>query len=88
MPPGLAAPFLMATSVSACAPGPGMIYVATPTMEQGGALAVRVTSLALHLASYPHIGRAAFGTTVLLAASRSLLVAVKLAACYSGWGRA
>lgn len=86
MPPiELLIPFLIATSVFAFTPGPGMFYMAIQTMAHG-AKAGWLSSLAFHIASYLHIFLAAFGVTVLLAAAPVLLVLIKLAgAAYLIW---
>lgn len=86
MPPTeLLIPFLIATSVFAFTPGPGMFYMAIQTMAHG-AKAGWLSSLAFHVASYLHIFLAAFGVTVLLAAAPVLLVVIKLSgAAYLIW---
>lgn len=78
-------PFLVATAVFACAPGPGMFYMAVQTMAHGGR-AGWLSALAFHLASYLHILLAAFGITVVFAAAPTLLLLLKLAgASYLVW---
>ena len=78
-------PFLIATSVFAFTPGPGMFYMAIQTMAHG-AKAGWLSSFAFHLASYIHILLAAFGITVLLKTAPFLLLVLKLAgAAYLVW---
>lgn len=86
MPPAeLLIPFLIATSVFAFTPGPGMFYMAVQTMAHGAA-AGWLSSFAFHLASYLHILLAAFGIAVLLQAAPYLLLILKLAgASYLIW---
>ncbi|MEP1206796.1 MAG: LysE family translocator [Rhizobiaceae bacterium] len=86
MPPfELVLSFLIATFVFAFTPGPGMFYLAVQTMAHG-ANAGWLSSCAFHLASYGHIASAAFGMTVLMETSNSLLVAIKVAgAAYLIW---
>ncbi|MEM7178438.1 MAG: LysE family translocator [Pseudomonadota bacterium] len=71
-------PFLIATSLFAFMPGPGMVYMAVQTMAHG-VRAGGLSSVAFHLASYVHIASAALGVTILLAAAPVLLLALKLA---------
>lgn len=77
--------FLIATSVFAFTPGPGMFYMAVQTMGHG-VRAGFLSSFAFHLASYVHIASAALGVTLLLSATPALLVTLKLAgAAYLIW---
>ena len=86
MPPvELLLPFLLATSIFAFTPGPGMFYMAVQTMAHGPK-AGWLSSFAFHLASYFHIVLAAFGITVLLKTAPFLLLFLKLAgAAYLVW---
>lgn len=86
MPPAdLLVPFLVATSVFAFTPGPGMFYMAVQTMIHG-TRAGWLSSFAFHIASYVHILLAAFGITVLLKTAPILLVVLKLSgAAYLIW---
>lgn len=86
MPPiELVIPFLIATSVFAFTPGPGMFYMAVQTVAHG-AKAGWLSSFAFHVASYLHIFLAAFGVTVLLKTAPYLLLLLKLAgASYLVW---
>lgn len=78
-------PFLVATSVFAFTPGPGMFYMAVQAMVHGRRAGWH-SSLAFHIASYVHIFFAAFGVTALLKAAPTLLVVLKLAgASYLIW---
>ena len=86
MPPAeFLIPFLVATSVFAFTPGPGMFYMAVQTMAHG-ARTGWLSSIAFHIASYVHILLAAFGITILLKTAPILLGALKLAgAAYLIW---
>ena len=86
MPPfELVLPFLLATSIFAFIPGPGMFFMAVQTMAHG-ANAGWLSACAFHLVSYGHIACAAFGVTILVAAAPVLLTALKLAgAAYLVW---
>jgi len=86
MPPiDLLIPFLIATSIFAFTPGPGMFYMAIQTMAHG-VKAGWLSSLAFHLASHLHILLAAIGLTILLKTAPFLLLMLKLAgASYLIW---
>lgn len=86
MPPiELVLPFLLATSIFAFTPGPGMFYMAVQTLAHG-AKAGSLSSCAFHLVSYGHIASAAFGMTVLLTTAPILLLILKfIGAAYLIW---
>ena len=86
MPPfELLLPFIIATSIFAFTPGPGMLYMSIQTMARGQN-AGWLSAVAFHLASYVHIFSAAFGVTVLLQTLPFLFVALKVAgAAYLIW---
>lgn len=78
-------PFIVATAIFACVPGPGMFYAAAQTIARGRR-AGWLSAVGFHLAGYVHICAAAFGLAVLLQAVPVLYVAVKFAgAAYLIW---
>lgn len=70
-------PFILATAVFACVPGPGMLYAAAQTVARGRR-AGWLSALGFHLAGYFHIAAAAFGLAFLLETTPLLYAAVKL----------
>lgn len=86
MPPiDLLLPFIVATSIFAFIPGPGMFYMSVQTMVRGKK-AGWLSAIGFHLAGYVHIAAAAFGVTILLQAQPVLFVALKFAgAAYLIW---
>ncbi|MEM1274117.1 MAG: LysE family translocator [Pseudomonadota bacterium] len=70
--------FFLATAIFAVTPGPGWLYLAAQTMTHGPRAGL-YSSLAFYLASFVHIGFAAFGVTILLASAPHVLIALKLA---------
>ena len=86
MPPfELLLPFIIATSVFAFVPGPGMFYMSIQTMARGRR-AGWLSAAGFHLGAYFHIFAAAFGVTALLQSLPFLLFALKLAgATYLIW---
>lgn len=81
----LLVPFLVASALFACVPGPGMLYAAVQTVAQGRR-AGWLSMVGFHLGAYVHIAAAAFGLSVLLQAVPPLFLAVKLAgATYLVW---
>jgi threonine/homoserine/homoserine lactone efflux protein len=81
----LLAPFILATAVFACIPGPGMFYAAAQTVARGSR-AGWLSALGLHLAGYVHIAAAAFGLAILLETVPVLYICVKLGgAAYLIW---
>ncbi|MEQ8354013.1 MAG: LysE family translocator [Kiloniellaceae bacterium] len=78
MPPfELLLPFIVATSVFAFIPGPGMFYMSIQTMARGRK-AGWLSAAGFHLGAYLHIFAAAFGITFLLKTVPVLFVVLKL----------
>lgn len=78
MPPSeLLLPFIIATSVFAFVPGPGMLYMSIQTMARGRK-AGWLSAAGFHLGAYLHILAAAFGISILLEAAPMLFVSLKL----------
>jgi threonine/homoserine/homoserine lactone efflux protein len=78
-------PFIIATSVFAFIPGPGMFYMSIQTMTRGSR-AGWLSAVGFHLGAYVHIFAASFGVTVILEAIPTLFVALKLlGAVYLIW---
>lgn len=86
MPPfELLLPFILATSIFAFVPGPGMFYMSIQTMARGRR-AGWLSAAGFHLGAYFHIFAAAFGVTILLQSLPFLFFALKLAgAAYLIW---
>ncbi|MDA1309995.1 MAG: LysE family translocator [Proteobacteria bacterium] len=86
MPPfELLLPFIIATSVFAFVPGPGMFYMSIQTMARGRR-AGWLSAAGFHLGAYVHIFAAAFGATILLQSLPFLFSTLKLAgAAYLVW---
>lgn len=83
--PDLLLPFLLATAVFACVPGPGMLYAAAQTLA-AGRRAGWLSALGFHIAGLGHIAAAAFGVSALLAVLPALFTAMKLlGAAYLVW---
>lgn len=79
MPPfDLPMPFIVATAVFACIPGPGMLFMSVQTMVRGRR-AGWMSALGFHLGGYPHILAAAFGVALLLETLPVLFLLLKLA---------
>lgn len=70
-------PFLVATTVFAFIPGPGMFYMSVQTMVRGRQAGC-LSAAGFHLAGYLHIFAAAFGITILLQAVPAFFVVLKL----------
>ncbi len=78
-------PFILATAVFACVPGPGMFYAAAQTVAKGRR-AGWLSAIGFHMAGYVHIAAAAFGLAILLETVPVLYTVVKLAgAAYLIW---
>jgi threonine/homoserine/homoserine lactone efflux protein len=75
-------PFLVASALFACLPGPGMLYAAAQTLA-GGRRAGWWSAAGFHIAGLGHSAAAAFGVATLLALVPALFTAMKLlgAAC-------
>ncbi len=71
-------PFLIASAVFACVPGPGMFYAAAQTMS-GGRRAGWYSALGFHIGGFFHISAAAFGLAVMLKTIPVLYTIVKFA---------
>lgn len=78
-------PFLVASLVFACVPGPGMLYAAAQTISWGRRVGW-MSAVGFHIGGYAHILAAAFGLAVLLQAVPILYSIVKFAgAAYLIW---
>lgn len=78
-------PFLIATAVFACIPGPGMFYMSVQTIVRGRR-AGYLSAAGFHLAAYLHIFAAAFGITALLQTAPAVFTLLKLlGAAYLAW---
>jgi threonine/homoserine/homoserine lactone efflux protein len=78
-------PFLIASAIFACIPGPGMFYAAAQTLASGRR-AGWYSALGFHLAAFGHIAAAAFGVSLLLEVMPTLFMVMKaLGAGYLIW---
>ena len=78
-------PFLIASAIFACVPGPGMLYAVAQTMASGRRTGWHA-AIGFHLAGCGHIAAAAFGVTILLQAIPALFVVMKaIGAAYLIW---
>lgn len=78
-------PFILASLLFACVPGPGMAYAAAQTIARGRR-AGWLSAVGFHIAGYAHILAAALGLAVLLETVPILYAIVKFAgAAYLIW---
>jgi threonine/homoserine/homoserine lactone efflux protein len=78
-------PFLLASAVFACVPGPGMLYAAAQTLASGRK-AGWWSALGFHIAGLGHGAAAAVGVSTLLAVVPALFTVMKLVgAAYLIW---
>ena len=71
-------PFIVASLIFACVPGPGMAYAAAQTIARGPR-AGWLSAVGFHIGGYAHILAAAFGLAVLLETVPILYAIVKFA---------
>lgn len=86
MPPAdVLIPFLIASAIFACVPGPGMFYAVAQTMASGRRAGWHA-AIGFHLVGLGHIAAAAFGVTMLLQMIPALFVVMKaVGATYLIW---
>lgn len=78
-------PFLLTALLLSITPGPGMLYIAAQTIGRGPKAGL-FSAVGTHVASYIHIGAAAFGLSLILEAVPVAYLVVKVVgAAYLFW---
>ena len=78
-------PFIIATAIFACMPGPAILYMTAQTLAHGGRAGI-MAALGIHIGCYVHILAAAIGLAALLEHVPALYAAIRfLGAGYLVW---